>query len=179
MTNNKPRSISIFLLDGDPDGVRMAQITMSTIQSIAFRRSQFSRVRKEFKEISRPGVYLLLGQDINNPDINLAYIGESEDVASRLQTHITKEQLDFWTDTIVLISKDENLTKSHARYVEALLISRADENKRWKLKNCKKPSEIGKLPKPDQSAMDEFIEQSEMLIGALGWDIFKSVKCNL
>ena len=33
----KARSINIFLPDGDPDGVKMAQIAMSTIQAIAFR----------------------------------------------------------------------------------------------------------------------------------------------
>ena len=33
----KPRSINIFLLDGDPNGIRVAQISMSTIQAIAFR----------------------------------------------------------------------------------------------------------------------------------------------
>jgi predicted GIY-YIG superfamily endonuclease len=179
MTNNKARSINIFLLDGNPDGIRMAQITMSTIQAIAFRRSQFLRVKKEFKEITRPGVYLLLGSNPNDPDSKIAYIGESEDVSKRLDFHNTnektKDKLDFWTDTIALISKDENLTKSHARYVEALLIALAGENKRWTLINNQKPSETGKLPKPDQAAMDEFIDQSKMLTGALGWDLFKSI----
>jgi predicted GIY-YIG superfamily endonuclease len=178
-TNNKARSINIFLLDGDPDGIRMAQITMSTIQAIAFRRSQFSRVKKEFKEITRPGVYLLLGSSLDDPDSKVAYIGESEDVAKRLNFHNTnektKDKLDFWTDTIALISKDENLTKSHARYIEAKLIALAGENKRWALINGQKPSETGKLPKPDQAAMDEFIDQSKMLTGALGWDLFKSI----
>jgi hypothetical protein len=179
MTNNKASSINIFLLDGNTDGVRMAQITMSTIQAIAFRRPQFSRVKQEFKEITRPGVYLLLGTNPNDPDSKLAYIGESEDVAARLQFHNTnektKDKFDFWTDTIALISKDENLTKSHARYVEALLIAAASENKRWTLLNGQKPSEIGKLPRPDQAAMDEFIAQSKMLVGTLGWDLFKSI----
>ena len=41
----KPRSINIFLLDGDPDGVKVAQTAMSTIQAIAFRRNQLRRVR--------------------------------------------------------------------------------------------------------------------------------------
>ena len=31
----KPRSIKIFLLDGDPNGIRVTQIKMSTIQAIA------------------------------------------------------------------------------------------------------------------------------------------------
>ena len=34
----KLRSINIFLLDDDPNGIRVAQIPMSTVQAIAFRR---------------------------------------------------------------------------------------------------------------------------------------------
>ena len=36
----------------------------------------------------------------------------------------------FRVDTVVLISKDENLTKSHARYVEACLIRGIGNNPR-------------------------------------------------
>jgi GIY-YIG catalytic domain. len=175
MTNNKAKSINIFLLDGDTDGVRMAQIAMSTIQAIAFRRPQFPRVKQEFKEISRPGVYLLFGINPSDPDSKLAYIGESESVEERLKNHNNNEQFDFWTDTIALISKDDNMTKSHARYVEALLITSANENKRWSLKNSQNPPEAGKLPKPDRAAMDEFITQSKMLVGTLGWVLFKPI----
>lgn len=178
MSCNKARSIHIFLLDGDPDGVRMAQIAMSTIQAIAFPRSLFSRVKSEFKEIKRPGVYLLLGSDPNDNDQRVAYVGESEDVAERLQFHSGnekgKDKKEFWTDTIALISKDENLTKSHARHIEAKLISAANSNPRWKLTNAKKPPVAGKLPKPDEAAMGEFIDQAKTLTGALGWDLFKA-----
>jgi hypothetical protein len=64
----KPRSINIFLLEGDPNGIRVAQISMSTIQAIAFRRNQLGKVRKTFPEIVRPRVYILLGQDEENAD---------------------------------------------------------------------------------------------------------------
>jgi len=115
----KPRSINIFLLDGDPNGIRVAQIMMSTIQAIAFRRNKLGEVRKTFPEIERPGVYILIGEDENEPDRQLAYIGESEAIGDRLATHNSnkagRDSKEFWTDTVVLISKDENLTKSHAR----------------------------------------------------------------
>lgn len=80
----KPRSINIFLLDGDPSGIRVAQISMSTIQAIAFRRNQLRRVREAFPEIERPGVYVLIGADENEPDRQFAYIGESEGVGARM-----------------------------------------------------------------------------------------------
>jgi hypothetical protein len=177
----KPRSINIFLLDGDPNGIRVAQIMMSTIQAIAFRRNKLGEVRKTFPEIERPGVYILIGEDENEPDRQLAYIGESEAIDDRLATHNSnktgRDSKEFWTDTVVLISKDENLTKSHARYVEACLIRSTGNNPRWSLPNSKMPSEsAGKLPLPDRAAMDEFVDQTKTLVGALGWDLFREMR---
>jgi hypothetical protein len=177
----KPRSINIFLLDGDPNGIRVAQISMSTIQAIAFRRNQLRRVRDAFPEIERPGVYILIGADENEPDRQLAYIGESEGVGARLSYHnsneLGRDAKGFWTDTVVLISKDENLTKSHARYVEPCLIRSVGGNPRWSLPNSRRPSEdAGKLPLPDRAAMDEFVDQTKTLVGALGWDLFRQMR---
>ncbi|MFN7308681.1 MAG: GIY-YIG nuclease family protein, partial [Acetobacteraceae bacterium] len=173
----KPRSINIFLLDGDPDGVKVAQIAMSTIQAIAFRRNQLRRVRDTFPEIERPGVYVLIGADETEPGRLLGYIGESEGVGGRLATHSADAARAFWNDTVVLVSKDENLTKSHARYVEASLIRAVGDNPRWTLPNTNRPSsDAGKLPLPDRVAMDEFIDQTKILVGALGWDLFKVVR---
>lgn len=75
---SKPRSINILLLEGDPNGIRVAQISVSTIQAIAFRRNQLGKVRRTFPEIVGPGVYTLLGQGEENADRLVAYIGESE-----------------------------------------------------------------------------------------------------
>ncbi|MCX7367964.1 MAG: GIY-YIG nuclease family protein [Alphaproteobacteria bacterium] len=173
----KARSINIFLPDGDPDGVKMAQIAMSTIQAIAFRRNQLRRVRDTFLEIERPGVYVLIGADETEPGRLLGYIGESEGVGGRLATHSADSARSFWNDTVVLVSKDENLTKSHARYVEASLIRAVSDNPRWTLPNANRPSnDAGKLPLPDRVAMDEFIDQTKTLVGALGWDLFKVVR---
>jgi len=178
---NKPRSINIFLLDGDPNGIRVAQISMSTIQAIAFRRNQLRRVREAFPEIERPGVYILIGADEDAQDRQLAYIGESEGIGARLLYHNSNEAgrdaKGFWTDTVVLISKDENLTKSHARYVEACLIRSVVSNPRWSLPNTRTPSDdAGKLPLPDRAAMDEFVDQTKTLVGALGWDLFRQIR---
>ncbi|MCA3559943.1 MAG: GIY-YIG nuclease family protein [Aestuariivirga sp.] len=177
----KPRSINIFLLDGDPSGIRVAQISMSTIQAIAFRRNQLRRVRETFPEIERPGVYILIGSDENHQDRQLAYIGESEGVGARLSYHNSNESgrdaKGFWTDTVVLISKDENLTKSHARYVESSLIRNIGGSIRWSMPNSKRPSDdAGKLPLQDRVDMDEFVDQTKTLVGALGWDLFREMK---
>ena len=176
----KSRTIKIYLQDGDPSGLRVAQISLSTIQAIAFRRNQLRHVREKFPEIERPGVYILIGADENQQDRQLAYIGESECVGARLSFHNSndagRDAKSFWTDTVVVISKDENLTKSHARYVESSLIRNIGNSIRWSIPNSKRPSEdAGKLPLQDRVDMDEFVDQTKTLVGALGWDLFREM----
>ncbi len=154
---------------------------MSTIQAIAFRRNQLRRVREAFPEIERPGVYILIGADESEPDQQFAYIGESEGVGGRLSYHNSNETgrdaKGFWTDTVTLISKDENLTKSHARYVESCLVRSVGGNPRWSIPNTRRPADdAGKLPLPDRAAMDEFVDQTKTLVGALGWDMFREMR---
>ena len=100
-------------------------------------------------------------------------------LADRLQHHAGNDKgkggKPFWVETIAMVSKDENLTKSHARYVEARLIADAGLNPRWQLQNTQKAGEEGKLPLPDRAAMEEFIDQTKTLVGALGCDLFKVV----
>lgn len=72
------RTIKIFLRDGNPNGTRWAELTMSTTCAMAFRRSQLSDAKATFGEnIQRSGVYILLDADDSPLDQRQAYIGES------------------------------------------------------------------------------------------------------
>ena len=145
---------------------------------MAFRRNQLRKAKDAFPELCQPGVYLLLGSDGVEEDLPCAYVGESENVFGRLSYYAglkdDREQHTFWTETIVFASKDENLTKSHARYIEARLIAEAKTNPRWLLSNTQGPSDVGKLPLPERAAMDEFVDQTKTLSGALGCNLFKA-----
>lgn len=78
-SNNKVRSINLFLLDSETDGVCSPNIAISTIHAIALKLSLLARVRTDFKEIACPGVYLRLGETVDCDRI--AYVGKSEDVS--------------------------------------------------------------------------------------------------
>lgn len=174
------RSIRVFLPDGDADGRREAELTLSTTWAMAFKRRQFSSDRRYFrKKIQRPGLYILLDVDDSGAGKREAYIGESEEVCTRLEYWLTRDEKKnsklFWEDTIVLSSKDENLTKSHVRYVESRLIAER-RNPRWERKKQNQPSvNAGLLPLPDRCDMDKFVEEAKMLVGVLGCDIFRPV----
>ena len=49
------------------------------------------------------------------------------------KSHIANK--DFWNEVIIIVSKDENLTKSHVRHLESRLIQIANAVKRYKIDN--------------------------------------------
>ncbi|QGG47420.1 GIY-YIG nuclease family protein [Heliorestis convoluta] len=67
------------------------------------------------------GVYLLFGKD-EAIDKEAVYIGESENILVRLKQHLKK---DFWNESLIIISKDDNLNKAYIRYLEQKMIESA------------------------------------------------------
>jgi hypothetical protein len=124
----------------------------------------------------RTGIYILLGDDPNSLGGTIAYIGEGDDVSKRLYQHARPEDQggkDFWDRAIVLTSKDTNLTKAHARYLESRLITLAQQANRAVLVNGTAPSPLP-LPEADVSDMEYFISQVEIVLPVLGVNLFRS-----
>jgi len=113
-------TIKLFLVHGSPNGLRTAELSNWSGKAIAAPRNEISILLKR-EELSSPGFYFLTGVDPESGE-NAIYIGEAENVANRLKNHSGK---DFWNAATVFVSKDENLTKSHIRFIEGKLISMA------------------------------------------------------
>ena len=167
------RTINLFLVDGSPTGLRFAEIGLSTIKAIVVPRASLQSFAKRY-EASRTGVYLLLGPDATENSKLRLYVGEGDSIITRIKKH--DDEKDFWTDAVVLISKDENLTKSHVRYLEAQFIQDARDAKRVIIDNGTTPPIDGKLPEPAVAEMNEFTNQAKLLIATLGFGIFQSSK---
>jgi len=166
------RSIRIFLVDGTPSGVRTAELGLSTIKALAVPRPSLSSINSR-SEAKKTGIYVLVGPDPETPGQRMIYIGEADTLVKRLLDHNRDSDKDFWEECVLFVSKDENLTKAHGRYVEARLIALAKEAKRAKVTNGTAPTEYGRLPEADAVEMDEFIVQARILLGALGYDLFE------
>ena len=161
------RSIRIFLATGEVTGIRHAELVNWTGQAIVCPRTRLDELERWHEEVSRPGVYLLVGAEgLSDREV---YIGEGEIALTRIRQHIgTKE---FWQEVVIFTSKDENLTKAHVKYLEHRLIQKAKEVGRYKLVNGNQPAETA-LPRADRAAMEEFLENIEVLLGALGHRVF-------
>lgn len=149
------KSVRLFLADGTPGGLLTAEIMNWTGHVVAAPRSDLGALLKRAESI-RTGIYILLGDDPDSMGGSLAYIGEGDDVSKRLYQHSRSEEQggkDFWDRAIVLTSKDANLTKAHARYLESRLITLAQQANRSRLVNSTAPAPLP-LPESDVSDME-------------------------
>ncbi|KZB70474.1 endonuclease [Thalassospira sp. MCCC 1A01148] len=165
------RSIRLFLVDGTPTGIITAEIMNWTGHIISAPRINLPHLLKRH-EVTRTGVYFLSGPNPENPNKTLVYIGESDNVSRRLISHNNDASKEFWDKTFVITSKDQNLTKAHARYLESRLISIAASTGRINLVNATAP-EYGYLPEADLADMEFFIEQIRIVMPVLGMDFLR------
>ena len=168
-----PRSIRLFLVDGTPAGLRTAEIGLSTCKAVACPRASLTALRDR-PEAKRTGVYVLIGEEHpDQPGRTAVYVGEGDEVMTRILRH--ENAKDFWDRVIIFVSKDENLTKSHVRYLEAKLVALAREANRAFIVNGNDP-EGGRLPEAEEAEMTQFLEQVRILLGIFGISEFEPVR---
>ena len=157
-------TIRIYLAHGDPKRLRTAELSNWTGKAVAGPRSEFEDVLAR-AESEKSGIYLLTGTDpeTGKPAI---YIGEAENIRSRIKSHVDK---DFWNQAIYFVSKDENLTKAHIRYLEGRLIELSRAAARALVTNGQ--SSGAKLPESDREDMEVFLEKICQLLPVLGVDL--------
>lgn len=169
----KGKQVRLFLVDGTPNGILAAEIMNWTGRIVSGSRSDLVDLLGR-GEANSPGVYFLLGDNPENPERPLLYIGEADDVAVRLRQHnsATKGK-DFWDRVVFLTSKDANLTKAHVRYLESQFISLATTADRFELENQDHPPVVS-LPEADISDMEYFLGQAQIVLPILGVDAFRT-----
>ena len=160
------KTIRLYLVEGVPSGIITAEIMNWTGKATVCPRSQLAELASR-EEVKKTGVYILSGEDTDNPLQEVIYIGESENVLDRLKSHNKDPNKDFWTKTFIFTNKDDNLTKGHVRYLESRLLQIANQAKRAKIENGTNP-DYTILPESDIADMEYFIEQIKLLLPVLG-----------
>lgn len=157
-------TIKMFLVHGNPKRLRTAELSNWTGKAVAGPRSEFEGVLAR-EESQKSGVYFLTGTD---PDSGkpAMYIGEAESIRDRVKSHLQK---DFWNQVVYFVSKDENLTKAHIRYLEGKLIEKARTAGRALVTNGQ--SSGAKLPESDREDMEVFLEKISQLLPVLGVEL--------
>lgn len=157
-------TIKIFLVQGDPKRLRTAELSNWTGKAVAGPRSEFDGLIGR-EESDKSGVYFLTGHDPESGK-SAIYIGEAENIRERIKAHLEK---DFWNQLVYFISKDENLTKAHIRYLEGKLIDQARKAGRALVVNGQNSG--AKLPESDREDMEVFLKKINQLLPVLGIEL--------
>lgn len=104
----------------------------------------------------KAGVYLLNGPSTGQGVRDRVYIGEGDDVRSRVDAHLKSKE--FWTGVVAFSSKDESLNKAHVRYLEARLLQVAAAADRVDLDNQTAPPSPP-LSEADRADADGFLRE--------------------
>ena len=161
-------TIKLFLVYGDPKRLRTAELSNWSGKAVGAPRTELDELLAR-DEMLQSGVYILTGYDPASGS-PLAYIGEAEVLKDRLKAHKSKE---FWVQATAFISKDENLTKSHIRYLEGRLIEEAKTVGRYGLDNGQASG--SRLPESDREDMEIFLGKVRQLLPVLGSELLTPV----
>lgn len=165
------KTIKIFLIDGEPNGLKIVELSNWVGQAIVIPRNKLKETNAR-PECRKPAVYFLIGKNSEEALLSSVYIGEAEDSWIRLSTHDNSK--DFWQTAVVFTSKDNNLTKAHVKYLESRCLTVASQVKRSDLKNGA-DSSLPSLPEADTAEMEEFLDNLKLLLAVLGYPILQKV----
>ena len=164
------KTIQIYLPDGNPRSVKIAEFTSRTVQAILIPRAQLEQVYKR-SELSNVGVYLLFGENTAG-NSSLLYIGEAEDCHTRLKQH--NRNKDWWNMALVCVSKTAEFTKAHVKYLEWYAHDIAKEIGRYKLENGNTPPKPH-ISEPVEADLLDHFETISTLVSTLGYPAFDKV----
>ena len=162
---SRGRSLELFFVDGRPDGMLTAEVFNWTGHVLRAPRTQLPEALKR-REAGYTGVYLLIGEGDASPRL---YIGEAEDLGSRLREHAKAKD---WWDTVVMITTAANaLHKAHIKYLESRLVEIARDVGAYDLENGNTPPRSS-LSESGQASMESFLETLGMVLPAIRVDAF-------
>lgn len=152
-----PKTIQIFLPEGDPKGIKIASIRTRNIEVIYFSRNNLENLYKVMQKKNKVGIYFLIG--LNEKEQEEIYVGEAEDVVVRIGQH--NKNKDFWQKGYFVVDNNGLLTKSHIKYLENFTYNKIKEADKIILNNETEPT---------KSHVDETIEAD------LNGDIFETIE---
>lgn len=165
------RTIQLFLVNGNPNGLIIASIHGWTGSVLVATQSTFAKLLSR-PEVDRTGVYILFGPDPTDTLSMRAYIGEADSVRDRIAQSAADRG--FWETAVVITTSDEALTKGHVRYLEARLIELAINAGRVTLDNGQAPSaDKRRMPEADRANMEAFLANLKTVLPVIGLDLLK------
>ena len=168
--NLTPKTIQIYLPGGDPRGIRVAEITTRIVQVIEVPRSLLQQFLA-MDESAQVAVYFLIGESEDGTERKV-YVGQTGDLRARLGKH--HKDKDFWQKALVLISRTNSLTQTHALYLEWHCLQAIRKAGRYTDENGNSGSKPH-TPAPMAADCLEIFETGSTLLATLGYPLFDAL----
>ncbi|MFA5321443.1 MAG: GIY-YIG nuclease family protein [Smithella sp.] len=166
----EPYTIHIFVVDGDPDGVKIVDRQNWTGWGMAFPRSSWPNIAKR-SEFNTPGVYILKGtSEGSGDDLPTIYIGQGDEIRTRLESHFINK--DFWDWGYIFVSKGTALNRAHTTWLEHALIDLAHNAGQCHLDNGTRPKEPN-LSEWERADTLGFLHEMLRILPLLGVRVFE------
>jgi hypothetical protein len=165
--NTSPKTIQIFLPAGEPQGIRIAEITTRIMQVIEVPRSLLTSFLK-MPESDQVALYFLIdsADGLDNPEV---YIGQTGDLKTRLTSH--NKIKEFWDRALIVISRTNSMTQTHILFLEWQCIQAVRQAGRYSDQNGNSGSRPH-TPPPLEADCLEIFETASTLLATLGHPLF-------
>ena len=168
----RPKTIQIYLPGGDPRGIRIAEITTRIMQVIEVPRSLLADFLS-MPESAQVSLYFLIGAAEDGSE-QTVYVGQTGDLRSRLKSHDKDRNKEFWERALVLISRTNSLTQTHALFLEWYCLQAIRSATRYSDENGNNGSRPF-TPAPLEADCLEIFETGHALLATLGYPLFDPV----
>ncbi len=165
----EPFTIRIYVPDGDPEGVRLIDRMGWTGLGLVFPRSKWADVLPR-TELTRPGIYILVGYAEGEDDLPTIYIGQTDGVKNRIEAHL--QGMDFWDRAIIFVSQTGWLNRAHVTWLEHSLIKSATEASRSHRINRNAPQEPS-LAEAEKADIRGFLKEILQILPFVGLRCFE------
>lgn len=160
----KTKTIKMLLYDGSLEGV------MNISDSAWESGKMYSAPRESINNlISRQdckkyGVYLLLSEQ-------QVYVGQASDLERRTKQHISDKK--WWTQVVLMTTKDDSFNGSDIDYLESRLIYLADTAGKLDSDN-KNKGNPQKVDEFRQAELEQYLEEALFLLELIGIHVFNN-----
>ena len=167
---SRGKTIQIYLTDGEPTGIRTAELTTSISKAVLIPRKRLSEASNR-NEVSQAGLYFLFENQGFGEEARV-YIGQSLNCFNRLKQHNSDGKKDYWNLAVAFITKDNSFTPTHLSFLEQMAISKANEANRFSVENAVQPANFVISESMEAECQDHF-DSIKLLLGTLGLPVFK------
>ncbi len=166
------KTISLFMMDAMPEG--RVKCTYSMWKGIVYKipRTDIGKC-KDIAQVNYSGVYFLFGTDINGKE--QVYVGQANSrkngkgiLGRILEPH---KSINDWTEVVMLTTSDDSFGATEISYLENRFCNLAKEVGRYDVVNGNEPP-LGNQSEELESEMEDAIDITKMMIGALGYKVF-------